>query len=114
MTGAAMGVSELTTGEPMNPGMVLATLERVLASSEFAASAQLSRFLRHVVENGLAGDAQFLKETAIGVTVFNRRSGYDPKIDPIVRVEARRLRARLESYYNTGGKDDPVQISLPK
>jgi len=94
----------------------LASLEKILASDEFAGSTQLARFLRHVVENGLLGQVALLKESIIGVTVFNRGPGYNPKVDPIVRVEARRLRARLESYYqnqeNAGG--GPVRISLPK
>jgi len=104
------------------------SLARVLASDEFASSAQLSRFLRYIVENGLlngsdtsaAGGellprgADLLKESVVGTAVFNRGPSYDPKADPIVRVEARRLRARLEAYYRNGGSSDPVRISLPK
>jgi hypothetical protein len=93
---------------------IAASAARVLASSEFAASAQLSRFLRYVVENGAEGQSALLKESAIGINVFHRGPGYDPKADPIVRVEARRLRARLEAYYRKGGANDPVRISLPK
>jgi hypothetical protein len=109
-----MGTSLMTEGRPIAPEEVLAALDRVLASSEFAASAQLARFLRYVVENSLAGDSARLKESAIGVTVFNRGAGYDPKVDPIVRVEARRMRARLESYYSHTGSSDAIRISLPK
>jgi hypothetical protein len=86
----------------------------VLASSEFVESAQLCRFLRHIVESRLADETDQLKESAIGVEVFRRGPNYDPKADPIVRVEARRLRARLGSYYETKGGADPVRISLPK
>ncbi len=93
-------------------------LERVLASGEFVTSAQLSRFLRYIVENGLPrgdgllpGGAGLLKESVIGVAVFNRGPSYDPKTDPIVRVEARRLRARLDAYYENGGSSDPIRIS---
>jgi hypothetical protein len=95
-------------------GQVSAALERILASEEFGGSAQLSRFLRHVVQNGLASDLTPLKESAIGVDVFNRGPGYSPKTDPIVRVEARRLRDRLEAYYAKHGAREEVRISLPK
>jgi hypothetical protein len=96
------------------------SLERVLASDEFVTSAQLSRFLRYIVENGLpgvaslSGGADLLKESVVGVAVFKRGPSYDPKTDPIVRVEARRLRSRLQAYYQNGGSSDPVRISLPK
>ena len=93
---------------------ILAGLERLLASESFAASAQLSRFLRYVVENGLPGMVTQLKESVIGVAVFHRGAAYDPKTDPVVRVEARRLRARLEEYYSGAGAGEPVRISLPK
>jgi hypothetical protein len=89
-------------------------LEKVLASDEFVGSAQLSRFLRYVVENGITGGGASLKESVIGVAVFHRGATYDPKVDPIVRVEARRLRGRLGDYYLGAGALDPVRISLPK
>lgn len=91
-----------------------AALDRILASEEFAGSAQLSRFLRHIVENSLPGKDAVLKESVIGVAVFNRGSSYDSKTDPIVRVEARRLRARLHAYYKRNGVDEAIRISLPK
>ena len=100
-------------GEPTRE-QILAGLERILASAEFAESAQLSRFLRHVVESRLAGDSGLLKESAIGTEVFRRGPTYDPKVDPIVRVEARRLRSRLDAYYEDKGAGDPIRISLPK
>ena len=93
---------------------VLACLGNILASPEFSPSPQLSRFLRYVVENGLAGEEAALKESVIGVAVFRRDASYDTKLDPIVRVEARRLRNRLDEYYRRAGSCDPVHISLPK
>jgi hypothetical protein len=103
-------------GRPTRPSsaQVLATLDRILASEGFVASAQLSRFLAHLVGSSLKGETTQLKESVIGLAVFNRGPGYDPKVDPIVRVEARRLRARLESYYQTERAADEVRISLPK
>src|SRR5581483_2999868 len=97
------------------PGeLVRAALERILASEGFTGSAQLSRFLRHIVEESLSGAESDLKESVIGVKVFNRGLAYDPKADPIVRVEARRLRARLDGYYQKNRTADAVRISLPK
>ncbi len=92
----------------------MASLERILSSDEFAQSPQLCRFLRHTVENRLAGNTEQLKESSIGVTVFRRGVDYDPKSDPIVRVQARRLRARLDSYYSRKGADDALRIVLHK
>jgi hypothetical protein len=104
----------VTCADPAAPEQVLACLGSILASPEFSPSPQLSRFLRYVVENGLAGDEAALKETVIGVAVFRRDPSYDTKLDPIVRVEARRLRNRLDAYYRRTASCDPVRISLPK
>lgn len=89
-------------------------LERILGGEAFAQSDRLKRFLRFAVEEVLQGRAQQLKEYLIGVEVFDRDHAYDPRTDPIVRVEARRLRFRLEEYYRTEGRADPVLIDLPK
>jgi hypothetical protein len=104
----------VTQAEPLAAEQVLACLGNILASPEFSPSPQLSRFLRYVVENGLSGAESALKESVIGVTVFRRDASYDTKLDPIVRVEARRLRNRLDEYYRRTGSCDPVHISLPK
>jgi TolB-like protein len=87
-------------------------LGRVLASDGFANADRISRFLRYVVERTLAGEADRLKEYAIGVDVFDRKEEYDPRIDSIVRVEAARLRSKLDEYYNRAGTDDPILIRL--
>jgi len=96
------------------PDEVRAALERVLASSSFASTNRLSRFLRFVVERTLAGQAERLKEYVIGVEVFDRNERYDPRIDSIVRVEAGRLRAKLDEYYRGAGGGDLVAIRLEK
>lgn len=72
------------------------------------------RFLRFVVEAALAGRQEQLKEYLVGVEVFDRNHDYDPHLDPIVRVDARRLRAKLKEYYENGGQRDALVISLPK
>ena len=94
-------------------GEIQFLLERILASSQFASAHRMQRFLRYVVENSEHGDLGRLKETVIGVEVFDRTPGYDPKVDAIVRVEARRLRSKLEQYYSQAGVDEPIHMSLP-
>ncbi len=74
----------------------------------------MERFLSFTVEEMLAGKASQLKEVTIGARVFDRDPAYDPRLDPIVRVEARRLRAKLNAYYSEAGKQDPVLIDYPK
>jgi serine/threonine-protein kinase len=74
----------------------------------------MKRFLELSVNEALRGRASRLKEYAIGVEVFERPPHFDPSVDPIVRVEARRLRAKLEKYYATEGRLDTVIIELPK
>lgn len=96
------------------PSSVRSQLERVLASKGFGRSEALSRFLHFVVEETLAGRAGLIKEYVVGLEVFGRGDAFDPKIDPIVRVQARKLRARLEEYYRTDGHGDPVRIELPR
>ena len=99
---------------PVAPDQVRLQLDRVLASDTFAGAARLSRFLRHVVERALAGGADGLKEYTIGVEVFDRDAGYDPRTDSIVRVEAARLRTKLAEYYGGPGAADPVIIQMRK
>jgi serine/threonine-protein kinase len=89
-------------------------LDRILHSSLFARSERMSRFLRFSVENTLAGPGSSIKEYLVGVEVFDRPADYDPQVDPIVRVEARRLRAKLKSYYAGLGSADPIRIDFPK
>ena len=91
-----------------------AEAERILASKGFSSAGRLSRLLRYVVDKTLAGQADQLKEYAVGVEVFDRDSQYDPRLDSIVRVEAGRLRSRLDEYYNGEGANAPVRISLPR
>src|SRR5262249_13586655 len=73
-------------------------LEKILASRAFVRSARMGRFLRYAVELALDGQSSDLKEYRVGVDVFDRKPEYDPRVDPIVRVEARRLREKLAAY----------------
>ncbi len=89
-------------------------LERILSSAVFENSGRLSRFLRYSVECALQGQSQQLKEYALALSVFDKPESFDPRFDPIVRVEAGRLRARLRQYYETAGLEDLIIIELPK
>jgi hypothetical protein len=93
---------------------VHAALERILASAGFCQSERLSRFLRFAVEETLHGRGDQLKEYFLGVEVFDREECYDPRTDPIVRVEAGRLRSKLAKHYEAEGRADPVRIEFPK
>jgi TolB-like protein len=103
-----------TEGVPVDPGLVRAALERVLASQTFANTGRLSRFLRFIVERTLDEGGDQLKEYLLGVEVFDRTDAFDPRLDSIVRVEARRLRARLDEYYLREGAADALVFRLPK
>ena len=98
----------------VSPDEVGAALSRVMASEPFANSKRLRRFLAYIVDRTLAGETESLKEYGIALAVFDREASFDPRVDSIVRVEARRLRQQLESYYRSAGARDPLVIDLPK
>jgi adenylate cyclase len=89
-------------------------VQRILASRLFSRSERLCRFLCFAVNHALNHNAERLKEHLVGIEVFDRGPAYDPRIDPIVRVEARRLRAKLKSYYASAGREDQLRIEFPK
>jgi len=93
---------------------VRAQVERMAASTVFRNSPQLATFLSFVVEEGLRGKAERLKGYTIGVEVLRRATSFDPQVDPIVRVEATRLRRALERYYAGPGAGDTIMITLPR
>jgi len=93
---------------------VRAEMERVLSSRAFVNSHRIRRFLQFVVEECLNGQKHRLKEYLIGLNVFDRREAFDPRVDSIVRVEARRLRSKLEGYYQMEGRDSQIRIVLHK
>src|SRR5262249_13797573 len=86
---------------------------KILGSPSFSGSERMSRFLRFVVESALAGRGAELKEYVLGIEIFDRKETFDPRIDPIVRVEARRLRSKLKAYYEGEGAADPMIIEMP-
>jgi tetratricopeptide (TPR) repeat protein len=99
---------------PIAPEAVRDQLERILNSKAFARSPRISRFLTFVVDQTLDGQESKLKEYLLGVEVFGRMDSFDPRIDSIVRVEARRLRYKLEKYYEIEGQSDPIFIQFRK
>ena len=90
-------------------------LEKTLASSPFKTSARLCEFLRLTIDYKLTGRQAEISQFLIATQVFKRPAeSFDPQIDPIVRVEAARLRAKLREYYATEGIEDAVRIDYPK
>jgi hypothetical protein len=105
------------TGSLLDRGLqpeVSEQLERILADSRFAFAERSSRFLRYVVEQALAGRAGDIKELVIAAELYAHAPGYDPKTDSTVRVEASRVRSKLERYYAQTGAQDPIRITIPK
>lgn len=94
--------------------LVREQLERILSSQEFLGSDRARRFLRYVVEETLEGRADRIKAFSVAVAAFDRDESFDPQTDPIVRIEAGRLRRSLERYYLVAGAADPVRIDIPK
>src|SRR5580658_11231334 len=93
---------------------VNAALGRILATPAFVRSPRLAQFLRFAVEQRLSGRIDPPKEIEVGMQVFGRGADFDPRVDPVVRVQARLLRFKLHEYYETVGKTDPIRIELPK
>jgi Tol biopolymer transport system component len=94
--------------------LVLEQLERMLARQPFRSGTRTATLLRFLVTETLEGRADRLKDYTLGAEALGRGDGFDPRVDPIARVEASRLRSRLELYYATEGAADPVVIALPK
>ena len=112
------GLTELATMTDPRSGLshdaIRAQLDRILGHREFQATDKMRDFLRFVVEEKLAGRAHRLKGYTIATRVFGRGENFDPAHDPIVRIQAGRLRRALERYYLVAGGRDPVFIDIPK
>ncbi|MEM1046570.1 MAG: hypothetical protein AAGL24_10475 [Pseudomonadota bacterium] len=89
-------------------------LNRVLESPHFCDTTRMKRFLEHIVGETLEGRSEALKGYALGIDVFDKSEDFDPTIDTIVRVQANKLRSRLDLYYGQEGRSDPVRIHIPK
>jgi TolB-like protein len=94
--------------------LISVQLDKILLTDGFQNSNILSRFLKFIVEETLAGHETELKEYIIAIKVLSKRSDFNPQLDPIVRIHAGRLRRALHEYYLDKGKDDQLIISMPK
>jgi serine/threonine-protein kinase len=99
---------------PTERDAILAQLDRVLSSAVFRRADRSSALLRFIVEQTLDGHADRLKEYTLGSEALGRGESFDPRTDPVVRAEASRLRTRLDQYYKTIGRADPVLLLLGK
>ena len=89
-------------------------LVRIVNSGPFHQSQRRQRFLEYLVNETLAGRGERLKAYNVALEVFDRPESFDPVTDPLVRIEAARLREKLREYYGTDGQGDPIRIDLPK
>ncbi|MFD1326324.1 hypothetical protein [Mycoplana ramosa] len=101
-------------GSEVSAETVQACVKDILASRVFSRSGRLRAFLEYVVERQLAGKAGQLKGYTIGIDVFGRPTGFDSGSDPIVRVQAGKLRKLLEEYYAGEGANAPLRIRIPR
>jgi serine/threonine-protein kinase len=99
---------------PVSERAIREQVDRIVSSAAFHPSDRLKHFITFVAGQALQGKADGLKEYVIGVHVFGREAIFDPRTDPVVRVQARRLRARLEKYYREEGQHDEIVVELPK
>jgi hypothetical protein len=103
----------MTTGLRIENGMVVEALQKVLRSRTFARSERLRCFLKFVVEMEQLGLAHQLKGYTIGIDVFSRDEGFDPGTDPLVRVQAGKLRKLLNLFYADEGRSELLRIRIP-
>lgn len=92
---------------------VSAALEKVLRSKTFSRADSIRQILKYIVEKGINGNADNIKEYSIATEGLGRAPDFDPKADSIVRIQVQRLRKRLEEYYSDEGAADPVRIEIP-
>lgn len=96
-----------------SPDEIRAQLDRIVTSPEFPSAGRGAAFLTYVIEETLAGRADRIKGYSIAVEIFKRSVGFTQD-DPVVRIEAGRLRRILERYYLVAGQNDPIKIDIPK
>jgi hypothetical protein len=89
-------------------------VRRVIQSATFRNATTLQQLLQFLAVKTLSGSSEILKEYTIGVEALGRKTDFDPKIDPIVRMRSHRLRLKLKEYYQVEGSSDPILIQFPK
>lgn len=104
---------DTTTPMTLDASTPQAELERILASRCFRSRKALRKFLRYIVEESLAGNATHITQQNIAIKGLGRHKSFDDFDNPLVRVQAGRLRKQLEDYYATEGRFNPMRIELP-
>ena len=99
---------------PPTPDEIRAALSRVVAAPIFVGARRSGDLLRYIVEAALKTPGRAIKEQELGAEALGRGKAFDPRYDPIARVEASRLRGRLAQHYAADGAEDPIRIGLPK
>ena len=100
--------------DPQREELIREELGRIVASDLFCRSDRLCRFLRFSVEQALRGESDRVKEYVVAVEAYGRPASFDSRVDPVVRVEARRLRDRLKTWYEGEGRNARIRIELPR
>ena len=103
-----------TALHPLSPEHCEEQVRRVVHSATFRNATTLQQLLLFLAARTLSGSTEILKEYTIGVEALGRKTNFDPKIDPIVRVQSHRLRLKLREYYDAEGSHDPILIQFPK
>lgn len=101
-------------GSPIQDDIVYQQVSRIVASRAFKKSIRLRHLLEFIVDATIRGETASLKEWVIGTDVYSRGKDFDPRLDPIVRTEIRRLRRKLHEYFETEGRGDAFVIVIPK
>jgi TolB-like protein/Tfp pilus assembly protein PilF len=114
LTNASRSISQQRFESSVSDAEARDELNRVLGSRSFRDSTLLRRFLDYVVRHTLEGKGGELKEYRLGLDVFDREDSFDPRLDPVVRMSAGRLRKKLQEYYENEGQQDLVRIEIPK
>lgn len=104
---------KLTTESDLDKGQVRAALRSAIKSDAFSGALRLQEFLTYVVEEKLAGRQDGIQGKTIAVDVYNRKIEGLGDRDKVVRVDASRLRRRLDQYYTSEGRQDAINISIP-
>ena len=110
-----MGVTDQSRCEiAVDPATVRAQVARMITDPIFNGSHRIRKLLSAIVERTLESPSEGLKEYSLAVDVFDRPASFDPRLDPVVRVQASNLRAKLRQYYASRGANDPVRIEIPR
>lgn len=104
----------MTSYPIIEPSKILVQVAKIVKTDQFRSSRILSNFLQYVVKETLDGNERSLKEYVIATEVLKKSPDFNPQLDAVVRIHARRLRQELVRYYSGAGKEDPIRIDIPK